>query len=366
MIYIILLATSLFSASVHAYRSVPQEYVNGIENKLPANYHKLFQIEDKDSPQYTVVAHELTMDLMLIAEQERKSGNMYSSFAFLKLANFLFPHRGDVSKKFQSIAEQMTLLLNAQSTPCNDTYEIFLRELKVSFPAMISQVNENKCELINKAVRDINEDIVTLEKKASDEGSRRNAEIQKQLAPLMGKDELSSADEQKVLSLLRAAYLGHIEFRGYNKSLTSDGELVVHFELIRKYSSISYNGMKQTYSSITGKDSSEEEIFQTPIKFLLRMIQNDKITTYPISIKVNNPTFFNIWLNSFNFFAFSGYDQVQIALQNDVHSFKFEGSKVSVSIFDPFNYKKLNAFEIKGLPTDVINTVKKIDIIPAL
>lgn len=367
MIYIFLCVVSFLSTPLFASRSVPLEYISGIENKLPANYHKLFAIVDKDSPQYTIVAHELTMDLMFIAEQERKSGNLYTSFSFLKLANFLFPHRGDVSKKYQSIAEQVTLFLNSKSTPCNEYYEIFLRELKSGFPAMMSQIDQSKCEQINKAVRDINADIVALEKRTSDEGAQKSIQIQKQLVSYIGKEELTNAEEEKVLSLLRAAYLGNLEFKGQGFGLTSDGELIVDFELVRKYSVLSYDGFKQTYSNITGKEFSEESpIFKSPIKFTLRLIQNDKITSYPVSISIKYPTFFNIWLNTFNFFSFSGYDRVQIYHQNDPHAVNFSAEKISLGFHDAYNTKKLNRFEIKGVPAEVINSLKKVDMIPAL
>jgi hypothetical protein len=368
MIYIILFAVSLFHSTVHASRNVPYEYISGIENRLPANYHKLFQITDKDSPQYTVLAHELTMDLMFIAEQERKAGRLSMSFDFLKLANFLFPHRGDVSKKFQSIAEQVALYLNAPSTSCNEYYEIMLREIKTNFPAMLSTIDQTKCEQINKIVRDTNEEILALEKKARDNGDLKSAQIQKQLLKFTDKDELTDEEGKEVLSLLEKAYLGHIEFRADNAELNNSRDMSVrmNFHLIRKHSSISYEGMKEAYINITGKEFSSSPLFKKPLKMQLRLIQNDKITTYPVELKIKDPSYFNVWLNSLNFYSHSGYDRALIFNKNDVSCMEFDGGKIKIELLNPFANKDLSLFVIYGIPYEIFEVTKKIDIIPAL
>ncbi|GEM_PF-4756857 len=310
MIYTILLAASLFVSNAFASRSVPYEYVQGIENKLPANYHKLFRITNNDSAEYTVVAHELSMDLMFIAEQERKAGKLSVSFDFLKLANFLFPHRGDISKKFQNIAEMVAMNLNAEATPCNEYYEIMLRELKKNFPSMLSTINEKKCENINKIVRDTNEEILALEKKGRNEGALRSIAVQKQLIKFIDKTSFTESEEAEIISILEKAYLGHIEFKAYNVELNNSRDMSTRMDLslVRRYSSLSYEGIKQVYTNLTGKDIASSPFFKKPLKYQLRLIQNDKITTYSISLKIKDPSYFNIWLNSLLFYGFSGYN----------------------------------------------------------
>jgi len=362
MTYLILFVVSFFSHVSLASRDVPASYTDGLENKLPANYYKLFKIADKDSPAYTVASHELTMDLMHIAEQERKSGNIYMSFSFLKLANYIFPHRGDVSKKYQSVAEQVTLFLNASTTPCNDYYEIFLRDLKESFPAMMSQINHGKCEQISRAVRDIQQDILALEKRGSDQRLQKSAQIQKELMTYMGKESLDSKEEARIHELLLVAFLGNIEMKGRPVGFTENSDLIVSFEMIRLNSVLSYEGLKQTYTSITGKSFSENsDIFKRPIPFILRVIENDKIHSYPFTLTVKYPSQFNIWLNSFNFFAYGNYDSHQIYYQNDPYSVELKGPQISFKTY--YDSRRLNTFEIKGLSAKVINNMKKIDII---
>ncbi len=357
MIYIILIVTSLLSTSVHASRSVPEEYISGIENKLPVNYHKLFKIADKDSPEYSVVAHELTMDLMFIAEQERKAGRLSMSFDFLKLANFLFPHRGDVSKKFQNIAEQVALYLGASSTPCDEYYEIMLRDLKTSFPAMLATIDEKKCETINKVVRDVNSEILALEKKGRDEASIKSAEIQKKLLKYVDKESLTANEASEVLNLLETAYLGNIEFKLRNFDYYNPNFSII---LIRKNSAISFEGMKNAYINMTGNDFSSSPLFKKPIKYQLRFIQNDKITTFPVLMKIKNPIFFNIWLNSINFFGHDGYDQNIIKYKNDLYCVEFDGGKIKIEL------NGVNNFKLTGVPLELLQTTKKIDLIPLL
>ncbi|MFY7992880.1 MAG: hypothetical protein ACOVP4_06290 [Bacteriovoracaceae bacterium] len=366
MIYIILFVISLFPLHTWASRSVPQEYIAGIENKLPANYNKLFQIADKDSPQYTVVAHELAMDLMFIAEQERKAGRLSMSFDFLKLANFIFPHRGDISKKFQNIAEQVSLYLNASSTPCNEYYEIMLREIKTNFPAMMATIDQQKCEQINKIVRDTNEEILALEKKARDEGALRSAAIQKQLLKFMDKEELTQAQEAELISILEKAYLGHIEFKAHNIELNNSRDMSIrmNLSLVRKYSSLSYEGMKQTYINLTGKDFSSYNLFKKPIRFQFRFIQNDKITTYPVDLKIKDPSYFNIWLNSLNFLSYGGYNNELIFHKNDVYCMELDGGKIKIELLNPFANKRLNLFVVHGIPYEIVESSKMVDLIP--
>ena len=363
MIYLFFVI-SLFSFNTFASRNVPLEYVNSIENKLPNNYAKFFKISDTNSPEYTVVAHELTMDLLFIAEEARKTGNLYMSFNFLRLAHFLFPHRGDVSKKFQSIAEQITMYLNSASVPCNDYYEYFLRDLKAAFPAMISQINAQKCEQINKAVRDINADIVALEKRATDEGAKRSLAIQANLKKYIGKSELSSAETKDMLSQLVKGYLGHIEFKSKDIYF-ADERIVVDLELIRKYSAISYDGMISTYQSLTNETfENNDRFYKAPLSFQLRFIQNDKITTYPVSIKIKNPRFFDIWLRSINLFVFPGYPIDQIAAANDMYAMEFHTKDIKINFYKSANLNMLmNRLEIHNVPNGIIESLKKIDLI---
>lgn len=368
MIYIILIVTSFFSFQTRASRDVPFDYIQSIQNKLPANYHKLFQIADKDSPQYSVVAHELTMDLMFIAEQERKAGRLSVSFDFLKLANYLFPHRGDVSKKFQSVAEQVALYLGAPTTDCDSYYEIMLRELKTHFPAYLSTIDQKKCEQINKIVRDTNEDILALEKKTRDDSALKSAAIQKKLLKFVDKEELTANEEKELLSLLEEAYLGHIEFKAYNVDLDNaiTGATRMRLAMIRKYSAISFKGLKQIYTNLTGKDFSESALFKKPLKFTLRLVQNDKILTYPIQLVIKDPSYFNIWLNSINFFGLSGYNHELIFSKNDVYCFEFVGPKIKFELLNPMGNRTINLFSLKGIPYEDVLSSKIIDIIPAL
>lgn len=337
------------------------EYVSGIESMLPANYNKLFEIEDKTSNEYVVIAFQLTADFLHIAQEAKKSGNYLMSYRFLRLANYLFPHRGDVSQKFQALGSEIVNHLNKEAQ-CNETFEKLLVEVKKSYPRLLDVVNQEKCSDINESVRDIEIGINDQETKKSSNLELKSRSLKEQMDLLAGKKALSQSDKDFISNSIRNAYLGQLEFVGHHIHHSRDGSIIVQFELIRKNSSLSFKGFKDSGLGFNG------ETFQiNEIKFQIHFVQNNKVTTYPLSITVKNANSFDIWLKTMNFFNFSQYPAADLAYRNDPSGFNFHSKDIEIGfVQSPQLYLNLNQMEFRNVPANVLKNLKKVIIFSEL
>ncbi len=350
-IFLSLIAISLISSETRASRSVPQDYVAGIESVLPANYDRLFELEDKTSNDYVVLSFQITADLMNMATEAKRSGNYLQSYRFLRLANHLFPHRGDVSQKYQAIGRDIVSHLNGEAQ-CNGTYEKLLTEIKKSYPGLLNSIQQTKCPDINESVREVGSTILDQEKKLSQEQDLKALSLQEKVNLLSKKAELNEADQAFLNQSIWNAYLGHLEFISHHLTQTSDDSLIVQFELTRKNSALSLKGLKASGEFLRGE-----------IKLHVHFVQNDKVTVYPVSIIVNRPEAFDVWLKTINFFNFSQYPHPEIAYQNDPFGFQFVSKDLELGFAQsPRLHLNLNQIEFKKVPKSVLKNLKRVSI----
>lgn len=328
-----LVAISLLSSWAHAARGVPRSLLVGIEHSLPATYAQLFEHKDKASNEYVVVAHQATMDLVYMATEAGKSGQVLQKFRYLRLTNHLFPHRGDVSSSFQAAGKDLAAHLNRVSS-CGEGFETALTELKLSMPAQLQTVNPSKCEASQTSVRDIAPEVLEKEKEISWESETAYRELAKKIE--IG--TLSATEKQR-------AFTGYLSFESLNIIRSRDHSLTVEFELTRKHQSLSAKSLSEL-----GPLALEVKIFTT-----------DKVIIFPVKLSTSDPAGFDIWLRTFNLFLHSQYPVREVAYKNAQTPITFESKDVKISLArDVASDRISNRWVFENLPADVFQKVKKV------
>ncbi len=345
-----------------ATRSVPQEFTQGIESYLPQKYYKLFETKDKESGEYTVLVHQVTIDFLQIAEDARRKGQNNLSFRFLKLANYLFPYRDDVKVKYHQAASEIIEHLNT-SKECTATYSNLVTIIHENFPKRFSEIKNEDCNTIVEQIKDIDAEIST---KIAQEALNDEAKAEiflNEYEKIAIKTEHTDQEREFLFKNLVRAFLGHIEIESFGPlSIDDEGQLTGQFFLFWKHSAMSYENFKNSYKYLKNSDQYEtyKVIESSKVQMRIKLINNQTISVVNGKLEFYHFDYLAGLLRSMNLFNMSEIRSDWITPIYDPLRYTFHVPGIQMQ-FDParksyaFLRFKLNSMQKKDLKKIIIN-----------
>jgi hypothetical protein len=350
MLAIFITFISLISHQAFATRSVPHEFVAGIETYLPVKYYKLFEMTNKDSGEYTVLVHEVTQDLLQISNDSRRKGQNYLSYRFLKLANYLFPYRDDVKARYNQIASEIILSLNT-ATDCSPSYADLVSEIKLTFPARFKEIKNEECNSIIEQAKDLNAEVAQKLKQETLSQEEQALILAKEIERISLKVTPSEKEEMFLAQHLIQAFLGSIVIESFGPiKAGQDGKLTGQFFLFWKHSALSYDSFKEAWKKLNGAEQYApfNVLGNTPLKLKIKFIQNDKVHETSGSLKLYSFDYLVGLLRSFNLFSIPEIKHEWISNIFDPNRFTFQGKDFKMGFDSTYKSYSMMSFELPG------------------